>query len=147
MFRLRSSDCRMSRKHVTCFVFYLDTKMDRKDKLFVVNEVRLQLKLSYCDLLETLDDVFFFFCRSARSRTAINASFLKPKRSRISTCGKCLIRGLHTLLKFLFLFYLNKVWHILTHFRISNCPHGPSAKFLVQNSKFSTLVNQCYVEV
>lgn len=42
--------------------------MDRKDKLFVVNEVRLQLKLSYCDLLETLDDVFFFFSAGLRDQ-------------------------------------------------------------------------------
>ncbi|KAK1345379.1 hypothetical protein QTO34_014090 [Cnephaeus nilssonii] len=58
-----------------------DTKMDRKDKLFVINEV--------CEMKNCNKCIYF-----------------EARRNKISICGKRML---------------------------SNSPHGPSAKFLVQN--------------
>ncbi|TRY65199.1 hypothetical protein DNTS_009425 [Danionella cerebrum] len=67
-----------------------DTKMERKDKLFVVNEVLLQKKLR-----------LWLVCE-------------------IKNCNKCI-------------FFEAKKKQDL-YMWISNVPHGPSAKFLVQNA-------------
>lgn len=76
----------------------LDTKMDRKDKLFVINEVRVLCiyrlggKLLSVVVIDTVGHVNILLVhRSVKSKTATSAFSLRPKRNRTSICGEQLI--------------------------------------------------------
>lgn len=81
---------------ITRFLFLLDTKMDRKDKLFVVNEVSLliqQMRKILCiNVIFSVGWVNILIVhRSVKSKTATSAYSLRPKRNRTSICGENLI--------------------------------------------------------
>lgn len=73
--------------------------MDRKDKLFVINEVRVLCiyrlggkKLLSIVVIFTVGQVNILLVhRSVKSKTATSAFSLRPKRNRTSICGEQLI--------------------------------------------------------
>lgn len=75
------------------------------------------------------------FCRCVRWKTATNVCFLRPRRSRTSTCGEYLLFVSFSKSWTSWCSRIVLTWLRSCLYRISNTPHGPSAKFLVQNSE------------